>query len=128
MFPFRFKQNIGIVNALIRITVGLTMISFSSAKLVRKPWCVMSKVSVILGAMKVAEGIVRFCPVTEALKFGKYMNLPLMGSTKKGQSNHQEAQKSNSKPDESSHQGGKDYDASDAKLEADLAKVLGTNL
>jgi hypothetical protein len=58
------KQNINIVNALIRITVGLTVVAWSTAKLVKRPWRDSWLIMAMLGAMKVAEGIVRFCPLT----------------------------------------------------------------
>ncbi len=98
------KQNIGIINALIRITVGITMVSLAASKLVRRPWCSSAKFTAFLGAMKIAEGILRFCPVTEAMKLGKYMNvakimtkgmnfmnLPEMNGTKKKDTTIQEA-------------------------------------
>jgi hypothetical protein len=129
-----FKPNIGTLNALIRITIGLTMISFATAKLVRKPWCLAPKLSVMLGAMKVAEGIVRFCPITEGFKLNKYMNLPFMDFMKKGQSNKQEAHNT-AQHDEPSHHENKSshhdqkgsYDASDKEIEAAIEQVvLGT--
>ncbi|WHZ03464.1 DUF2892 domain-containing protein [Neobacillus sp. YX16] len=57
-------KNIGILNALIRITIGLTVLSWSTAKMVKFPWRDSYLLIAICGAMKVAEGIVRFCPVT----------------------------------------------------------------
>lgn len=57
------KQNIGIVNALVRITVGLTVLAWSTAKLTRMPWRDSYIVMALLAAMKVGEGIVRFCPI-----------------------------------------------------------------
>ncbi|MCQ6277023.1 DUF2892 domain-containing protein [Bacillus sp. V3B] len=60
----KVKPNIGILNALIRITIGLTVLSWSSAKLVKRPYCNSYLWMSICSAMKVAEGIVRFCPVT----------------------------------------------------------------
>ncbi len=57
-------KNIGILNALIRITIGLTILSWSTAKMVKFPWRDSYLFIAICGAMKVAEGIVRFCPVT----------------------------------------------------------------
>ncbi len=57
-------KNIGILNALIRITLGLTILSWSTAKMVKFPWRDSYLFIAICGAMKVAEGIVRFCPVT----------------------------------------------------------------
>jgi hypothetical protein len=57
-------KNIGILNALIRITIGLTVLSWSTSKMVKFPWRDSYLFIAICGAMKVAEGIVRFCPVT----------------------------------------------------------------
>ncbi|AEV17683.1 DUF2892 domain-containing protein [Geobacillus sp. G4] len=56
--------NIGIVNAFIRITVGLTVIAWATARLARRPWCTSYLWAALLGAMKVGEGITRFCPMT----------------------------------------------------------------
>lgn len=58
------KKNIGILNAMIRIMLGLICIGTSTASLVRKPYCMTSMGSLILGAAKVASGITRFCPIT----------------------------------------------------------------
>jgi hypothetical protein len=58
------KQNIGIVNALIRITIGLSVLAWSTAKHTKMPWRDSYILLGVLGAMKVAEGIVRFCPIT----------------------------------------------------------------
>ncbi|WP_074432999.1 YgaP family membrane protein [Neobacillus dielmonensis] len=60
----KVKQNIGILNALIRITLGLTLLSWTTAKLVKQPWRDSYLFIAICAAMKVAEGIVRYCPVT----------------------------------------------------------------
>lgn len=59
------KTNIGLLNAFLRITLGLTILSWSTAKLVKKPWCNSTLFIALMGAMKVAEGIVRYCPVTD---------------------------------------------------------------
>jgi hypothetical protein len=66
-------KNIGILNALIRITLGLTILSWSTAKMVKFPWRDSYLFIAICGAMKVAEGIVRFCPVTAL--FEKYQEM-----------------------------------------------------
>jgi hypothetical protein len=60
----KVKQNIGIVNALIRITCGFTFLSWATAKMVKRPWKDSYLLIAFLSAMKIAEGIVRFCPVT----------------------------------------------------------------
>ncbi len=58
------RPNIGIVNALIRITCGLTMLSWATSKLVKRPWSDRYLIVAMLGGMKVGEGITRFCPLT----------------------------------------------------------------
>jgi hypothetical protein len=62
------KHNIGILNALIRITCGLTMLAWSTSKMVKFPWRDSYLFVALMGAMKVAEGIVRYCPVTDAFQ------------------------------------------------------------
>lgn len=62
------KQNIGVINALIRITFGLTMLSWATAKLVKKPWKNSYIIIAFLSAMKVAEGIVKYCPMTDLVQ------------------------------------------------------------
>ena len=58
------KPNIGLINAFIRITCGLTMLAWSTSKMVKRPWRESFIVVAMLGGMKVAEGITRFCPLT----------------------------------------------------------------
>ena len=58
------RPNISIINALIRITAGLTILSYGTAKLTRKRCSNSVILLIIIGAMKVAEGILRFCPMT----------------------------------------------------------------
>ena len=61
----KVQQNIGIINALIRITCGFTFLSWATAKMVKRPWNSGSYLLIaILSGMKIAEGIVRFCPLT----------------------------------------------------------------
>ena len=84
----KISPNIGIINALIRITCGLTMVAFFTAKLSRRPWCNSYLFMIIIGAMKVAEGIVRYCPVTELFQKGQGM----MGQDKSPQQNAQPSQ------------------------------------
>jgi Protein of unknown function (DUF2892) len=67
----KIRPNIGILNALIRITFGLTILSWSTAKLVKRPSCQSYLWVALCGAMKVAEGIVRYCPVTDLLQNGQ---------------------------------------------------------
>ncbi|MFO1441873.1 DUF2892 domain-containing protein [Bacillus sp. Bva_UNVM-123] len=67
------KPNIGIVNALIRITIGLTILSWSTAKFVKMPLRESYIIMAMCGAMKVGEGIVRFCPITALFENGVKM-------------------------------------------------------
>ncbi|MGG5252444.1 YgaP family membrane protein [Neobacillus sp. SM06] len=62
------KPNITILNALIRITIGLTIVAWGTAKLVKWPWRESYLLAILLGAMKVGEGIVRYCPATDLYK------------------------------------------------------------
>jgi len=60
----KVTPNIGIVNALIRMTIGFTLLAWTTAKMVKRPWRDSYLFVAILSAMKIAEGIVRFCPIT----------------------------------------------------------------
>jgi len=57
------KPNIGTLNALIRITCGFTLLGWGTAALVRRSRRNYPLFSMFMGAMKVAEGITRFCPI-----------------------------------------------------------------
>ncbi|WP_010170679.1 YgaP family membrane protein [Bacillus coahuilensis] len=61
----KVSQNIGIVNALIRITAGFTILTFATSKLTRKHWKESYLLLAALGAMKVGEGILRYCPIVD---------------------------------------------------------------
>ncbi|WNF36874.1 DUF2892 domain-containing protein [Bacillaceae bacterium IKA-2] len=56
--------NIGLLNAFIRLTCGFTMLAWGTSKLIKRPFRNTPMIVIILGAMKVAEGITRFCPLT----------------------------------------------------------------
>ncbi|HHW38659.1 MAG TPA: DUF2892 domain-containing protein [Bacillales bacterium] len=58
------KPNIGTINALIRMTFGFAMLAWATAKMVKKPWRDFYFWVAIMSAMKVAEGITKFCPLT----------------------------------------------------------------
>ena len=83
------KQNIGIMNALIRITVGLTTLSWATAKLVKRPWRNSYLFIAFLAAMKVGEGIVKYCPMTDVIQ--NQMN-QMMGSDSDSNKNGNESQ------------------------------------
>lgn len=80
------KQNVGTINALIRITCGLTMLAWSISKFSLRPYRESYVVVMLLAAMKVAEGIVRFCPVTALIE-----NQLDSGKQKQTMRNNQEA-------------------------------------
>ncbi|WP_409304023.1 YgaP-like transmembrane domain [Peribacillus sp. SCS-155] len=61
----QFKQNISIMNALIRITCGFTMLAWATARLSRKRHRDSYLVAAMLGGMKVGEGMLRYCPLTD---------------------------------------------------------------
>lgn len=64
-------KNIGTMEALIRITCGLTGLSWSTAKMANRSNCRYSLCVAMMSAMKVAEGITRYCPLKEAMGLKK---------------------------------------------------------
>jgi hypothetical protein len=68
------QQNIGIVNALIRITCGFTVLAWTTAKLVKKPWRESYILLAMLAAMKIGEGFLRYCPLTALYEKSMSMN------------------------------------------------------
>ena len=56
-------QNISTRNALARLSLGLSMLAYGTAKLSRNPNCNKGRMMVALGAMKAAEGTVKYCPL-----------------------------------------------------------------
>ncbi|MGE7602850.1 YgaP-like transmembrane domain [Peribacillus sp. NPDC097675] len=70
----KFNQNISIINALMRITCGFTFLTWATAKMVKKPWKNQSYLMVvILSAMKIGEGILRYCPIVDVMENGQSM-------------------------------------------------------
>ncbi|WP_188207177.1 YgaP family membrane protein [Alkalibacillus aidingensis] len=62
------KQNIGTINALVRITLGFFFLAYGSVRATRRPWSQRYWLIIMASAMKIAEGIVRYCPVTDMVK------------------------------------------------------------
>ncbi|PAD21352.1 YgaP family membrane protein [Terribacillus saccharophilus] len=56
------KPNIGIIQAMIRIAAGVSMVGYATAALVTKPQQLTAHLTLLAGAIKIAEGIVRYCP------------------------------------------------------------------
>ncbi|MCG3088887.1 YgaP family membrane protein [Sporosarcina cyprini] len=61
------KQNIGTVNSMIRIAGGLTLLAWSIAKMAREQPTGAQLFVSMMGAQKVAEGMTRYCPLTDLL-------------------------------------------------------------
>ncbi|KGA95510.1 hypothetical protein AJ85_00715 [Alkalihalobacillus alcalophilus ATCC 27647 = CGMCC 1.3604] len=57
------KQNIGICDALIRITIGFVLLAWTGSKCANRHTRDFPLIAGLIGALKVAEGITRFCPV-----------------------------------------------------------------
>ncbi|GEN46227.1 YgaP family membrane protein [Alkalibacillus haloalkaliphilus] len=62
------KQNIGTINAMVRITFGLFFITYGAVRVTKRPWSQRYWLIILVSAMKVAEGIVKYCPVTDMVK------------------------------------------------------------
>ncbi len=62
-----FRPNISIVNSLVRIICGFTLLSWSIAKMSRKPWKESYLIISMLAGMKIGEGILRYCPVVDLM-------------------------------------------------------------
>lgn len=58
------KPNIGIINSMVRITAGLSMLTYLTIRGSRNHHSSVHPLLIALSALKVAEGIVRFCPLT----------------------------------------------------------------
>lgn len=61
----KMKPNIGTMNALIRIALGFTMLAWATAKLSKRPRRQSYLILAFLGAMRVGEGILKYCPLTD---------------------------------------------------------------
>ncbi|GAA0368806.1 YgaP family membrane protein [Bacillus horti] len=57
------KKNVSTTDALFRITMGLTGVAWGTAEMIRRPYGVTPLLVTMASAMKVAEGITRYCPV-----------------------------------------------------------------
>lgn len=57
------KKNVGTWDAIIRITLGMAGLAWSTARMVRWPYRGLPLLVALLSGMKVAEGITRFCPM-----------------------------------------------------------------
>lgn len=60
----KVKPNIGMLNSYVRLACGFSMLAWGTSKLVKHPFRNTPLFVIIMGAVKVAEGITRFCPLT----------------------------------------------------------------
>ncbi|EGL81554.1 hypothetical protein CathTA2_3100 [Caldalkalibacillus thermarum TA2.A1] len=61
------KKNVGTFDAIMRITFGLTGLAWGTAQMVRHPNRGFPMVVTMASAMKVAEGVTRYCPMLAML-------------------------------------------------------------
>lgn len=87
------KANISVLNAIMRITFGLAALAWATSRMVRRPNRFSFLLVAMLGAMKVAEGIHRYCPVTDVLK----QNVSIGGQ---GHQDHKKDEEDKKKEDE----------------------------
>ena len=63
---FQLKPNISMMNAFVRLATGFTLLAYSTAKLSKEEsksaWIIAA-----IGAMKVAEGHTRYCPIVNLM-------------------------------------------------------------
>lgn len=57
------QKNVGTFDAIMRITLGLVGLAWSTSRMTKRPYRSLPFWIAILSAMKVAEGITRFCPM-----------------------------------------------------------------
>lgn len=56
------QANLSDKNAFCRFALGTSMTAFGIAKVSRNPSCMKGRLMIALGAMKMAEGIFKYCP------------------------------------------------------------------
>ncbi|MFJ7737495.1 hypothetical protein ACIQ2D_14375 [Lysinibacillus sp. NPDC097287] len=61
------QSNLSERNAFCRFFLGTSMTAFGIAKVSRNPDCTSGKLMIALGAMKMAEGIFKYCPTKAML-------------------------------------------------------------
>ena len=62
-----FQPNISIINSLIQDYLWFYLLSWSIAKMSRKPWKESYLIISMLAGMKIGEGILRYCPVVDLM-------------------------------------------------------------
>lgn len=57
------QKNVGTIDAIMRITCGLVGLVWSTSRLTRHPMRIFPLFVAMMSGMKVAEGIIGFCPM-----------------------------------------------------------------
>lgn len=61
------QKNVGTIDAIMRITCGLTCVAWATSRMVRNPRRSLPIAAAMMGAMRVAEGVTRFCPMLKLM-------------------------------------------------------------
>ncbi|WP_146549831.1 YgaP-like transmembrane domain [Rummeliibacillus suwonensis] len=61
------EENLSIKNAFARFACGASCTAIGISKLVRKPDCIRGRAMILFGAMKMAEGVTKYCPTKAML-------------------------------------------------------------
>lgn len=61
------QKNVGTIDAIMRITCGLAGLAWATSRMVRYPRRGMPAAMAMMCAMRVAEGVTRFCPILKML-------------------------------------------------------------
>ena len=62
------EPNISDENGFMRLICGVTSTSIGVARISRVPTCKIGHMLILLGAMKIAEGIYQYCPIVAMTK------------------------------------------------------------
>jgi len=127
------RKNVGTIDATIRITAGLLGLAYGIERMTRKPyrapWFLMA-----MSAMKVAEGITRFCPMLYAAgtnTLTKRAVNRLMGSMLEGTQTAPSAQETDQPTQESVGQTAstrsRELSPTDRKLEREIREYVTSN-
>lgn len=101
------KKNVTLLDAFFRIMIGLTGVAWGTSRLVRRPYRTGPLLVTLLSAMKVAEGITRFCPTLSLLGINPLERIKQKELARVGQQAqlpHDEQQKRQPEPEYQSYQ------------------------
>lgn len=61
------RKNVGTLDAMIRLLLGWTGLAWGISRMTRDPYRITFLLVTIMSAQKIAEGLIRYCPVLGAL-------------------------------------------------------------